>query len=91
MIKSRHRREISAAFAVDIILSMDEYKTKFIVVYGIACVKEVQGMKEIISRVPDVTADYEKIKRLVNICNECELDPEHLYDIVEDSLIELTS
>ena len=86
MIKPRHRRGISEALAFDIILGMNGCKTKYIVIYGIACVKESQGKREIISRVSDVTTELEEIERLVNRCNELYLDPEHLLDIVEDSI-----
>ncbi len=39
-------------------------------------------------RVSDITVDYEKISALVSLCNQLELSPIHLWDVVEDFLAE---
>lgn len=36
----------------------------------------------------DVTTDYERLKRLVDLCNELELEVSQLNDVVEDFLSE---
>ena len=45
--------------------------------YGISC-----PYREI----ADITTDYHRLSHLVTLCNELELDPIHLDDIVEDFL-----
>ncbi len=47
--------------------------------YGISCpYREME----------DITTDYYRLFRLVKLCNELELDPIHLDDVVEDFLSE---
>lgn len=36
----------------------------------------------------DITTDYERLERLVNLCNELELEVSQLNDVVEDFLSE---
>ncbi len=39
-------------------------------------------------RISDITVDYAKISALVALCNQLELSPIHLRDVVEDFLAE---
>lgn len=38
--------------------------------------------------ITDITADYGRLKRLVDLCNELELEVSQLNDVVEDFLSE---
>lgn len=58
----------------------------YIKTYGIACVEEIDGQREIIASVNDVTADSQKADRLVDLFNKHRLSPEHLKNAIEDSL-----
>jgi hypothetical protein len=62
---------------------------KYVLTYGVACVEESSGIRELISRVPDVTTDRDRAERIVNMLNEHMIPPEHLNDVVEDLLCEL--
>ena len=59
---------------------------KYILTYGIACVDEDDGTKELITQIPDISTDREKVERLVTVCNEQQLSPIHLQDVVDDLL-----
>ena len=59
---------------------------KYIVTYGIACVEEDDGIKELISQIPDVSNNREEVEQLVKLCNEQHLSPIHLQDVVDDLL-----
>ena len=58
----------------------------YIKTYGIACVEEIDGRREIITAVHDVTTDPDKADTLVNILNNNQLAPEHIRDVIEDCL-----
>ena len=60
---------------------------KYIVIYGIACVEEIENRREVISEIPGITSDEQSIVRLVELCNEHKLSPCHLHDVVEDMLL----
>ncbi len=60
---------------------------RYIVIYGIACVEEIENRKEIILEIPAITSDEQEIVRLVELCNKHKLSPCHLNDVVEDMLI----
>ena len=62
---------------------------KYVLTYGVACVEESSCIRELISRVPDVTTDRDRAERLVNMLNKHKPSPEHLNDVVEDLLCEL--
>lgn len=62
---------------------------KYVLTYGVACVEESSGIRELISRVPDVTTERDRAERLVNMLNENHLSPEHLSDVIEDMLCEI--
>lgn len=62
---------------------------KYVLTYGVACVEESSGIRELISRLPDVTTDRDRAERLVNMLNKHKLSPEYLNDVVEDLLCEL--
>ena len=57
---------------------------RYVITYGIACVDEEDGMRELIAEVPGITARLEEIERLVRMCNEGDLSPNQLGDVVED-------
>ena len=59
---------------------------KYILTYGIACVKTENGKSELVARVPDVTTDRELAQHLIDSLNKCHLSPEHLADVVDDLL-----
>ena len=59
---------------------------RYIVIYGIACIDEIENRKETVTEIPAVTADEEKIKRLVEMCNKNDLSPCHLKEVTEDLL-----
>ncbi len=52
--------------------------------YGISV---LDGDKEI-SRVSDISTDFEEVSKLATLCTEQELAPEHLGDVIEDFLAE---
>ena len=58
----------------------------YIKTYGIACVEEIDGRREVITSVHDVTTDPAKADFLVSMLNNNHLSPEHLKDVIEDSL-----
>lgn len=58
----------------------------YIKTYGIACIEEIDGRREIIKAVHDVTVDNDKADILVNILNNNQLSPEHMRDVIEDCL-----
>ena len=60
--------------------------TKHIITYGIACVEEDDGTKELITQIPDITTSREKAEHLVKLCNEQKLSPVHLADVVDDMI-----
>ena len=53
------------------------------VAYGI----KVYDGGELINTVSDISLNYDEVKRLCDRLNECELDPIHLTDVVEDFLV----
>lgn len=57
---------------------------KYVLTYGIACVEEIDEECELIAEVPGITSSLEKAQRLVRLCNEGNLSPEHLKDVVDD-------
>jgi hypothetical protein len=54
-------------------------------VWGIAFF-DASGVEK--GRIEDVFVDRKRAERLVRSCNECELSPIHLFDVVEDALAE---
>ena len=53
------------------------------VAYGI----KVYDENGLINAVSDISLNYDGVKRLCDRLNECELDPIHLPDVVEDFLV----
>ena len=39
---------------------------------------------ELVMCVPDVVTERERAESFVSLCNECDLDPVHLMDVIED-------
>lgn len=54
--------------------------------YGIAVVEICDGVPIILQTVSDISASIEKLGELVELCNELDLDPIHLNDVVDDYL-----
>ncbi|MBQ9939991.1 MAG: hypothetical protein IJO74_00415 [Clostridia bacterium] len=53
--------------------------------YGIAALSDNgQGRIDIIKYIGDICDREEKIENLVRLCNQSDLSPVHLYDVVED-------
>lgn len=57
---------------------------KYVLTYGIACIKELDGKRELLAEVPGITSTLKEAQRLVALCNEGNLSPDHLKDVVED-------
>lgn len=58
-------------------------KLKQLAIYGI---EYSNGERTLV--IEDITTDYERLKRLINLCNELELEVSQLNDVVEDFLSE---
>lgn len=52
--------------------------------YGIAAVKKERGNQTVVQVYNDMSAEYEKVKGLVRLCNKGRLSLIHLPDVVED-------
>ena len=61
---------------------------RYIMTYGIACVKRNGGKSEVVKSIPDVTTEQEVAQRIVDLCNENDLSVEHLCDVIEDLINE---
>ena len=56
----------------------------YVLTYGIACIEEKDGKRELVTEIPSVTSSLAKAARIVKLCNEEEISPTHLKDVVED-------
>ena len=56
----------------------------YVVTYGIACIEEIDGRRELLAETPGITASLEEAERIARLCNEGNLSPDHLKDVVED-------
>ena len=54
--------------------------------FGIAAVEEYDGVTTILESIPDLSSDINPIECLVEVCNDLQLDPIHLQDVVTDFL-----
>ena len=54
--------------------------------FGIAAVEEYDGVTTILESIPDISSDINPIGCLVEVCNDLQLDPIHLQDVVTDFL-----
>lgn len=61
------------------------YKEEVRVSYGIAAFADATT---IIASCQDITSDKQKLQDLINLCNELDLSPIHLNDVVQDFLVE---
>ena len=61
---------------------------KYIMTYGIACIDEQQGKKELLSEIGNVTTNIEEAQHLVNTFNARMLSPEQLKNAVCEYLSE---
>ena len=59
------------------------------VCYGIAVVEEHNGVSVILQSVSDIAVCSDGLEQLVDLCNELELDPIQLNDVVDDYLASL--
>lgn len=57
---------------------------KYILTYGIACIEEIDGKRELLAEVPGITSNLKEAQRLVALCNAGALSPIHLKDVVDD-------
>ena len=76
------------AVKYDIIEEKYRFENTCRISYGIAgyADTEKEGTATIVVSVRDVTADKEKLTRLIRICNRLKLSACHLRDVVEDFL-----
>ena len=56
--------------------------------YGIQVMEAVNGTEQPLASISDVSLDEEKMNALIALCNECQLCPDHLLDVIEDHLNE---
>ena len=54
--------------------------------FGIAAAEEYDGVTTILESISDLSSNIEPIERLVKVCNDLQLDPIHLQDVVTDFL-----
>ena len=54
--------------------------------FRIAAVEEYDGVTAVLESISDISADIEPIERLVKDCNNLQLEPIHLQDVVTDFL-----
>jgi len=54
--------------------------------YGIAAVTEEDGCVVVLQSFTAVTSDKPRIRKLVHLCNELELDIIHLEEVIDDFL-----
>ena len=54
--------------------------------FGLAAVEEYDGVTTVLESISGLSLDIEPIERLVEICNNLQLDPIHLQDVVTDFL-----
>lgn len=56
--------------------------------YGIVAYSDANdvGTASVIASVHDVTSDEGKLNGLANLCNDLQLDPVHLGDVIDDFL-----
>lgn len=59
--------------------------------YGIAAYSDAKenGTAAIVATVSDISLDYIQLEKLIDLCNQLELDPIHLKDVMEDFLANL--
>lgn len=57
--------------------------------YGIACLEKSDGSIRIAEGYMDLCADGTRTAGLAKLCNELQLDPVHLRDVVDDFLLML--
>ena len=55
--------------------------------FGIAAVEEYDGVTTVLESISDLSSDIKPIERLVKVCNNLQLDPIHLQDVVTDFLV----
>ena len=70
------------------IVVQSEYKSgnKSLIEYGIALIEEYDETFAILDVIPNVSLDAAEIKNLVKLCNQAQLDPIHLKDVIDDFL-----
>ena len=56
--------------------------------FGISYVEVCDDNIAVLSSVPNLSPDYKAVERLVNFCNDLQLDPAHLHDVAEDFVVE---
>ena len=54
--------------------------------FGIAALEDYDGVTTILESISDISTDIEPIERLVEVCNNLQLELIHLQDVVSDFL-----
>ena len=54
--------------------------------YGIGVCNNNQNERETLEYIPDVFLDQQRAEQFVILCNRLQLDPIHLFDVVEDAV-----
>lgn len=54
--------------------------------YGIAATTTYDGCMVVLESVHDICQDFAAITKLAEVCNQLQLDPIHLQDVVDDYL-----
>lgn len=56
--------------------------------YGIGVCENDQCKKKILEYIPNIFLDKQKAEQLVAKCNRLQLDPLHLFNVVEDAVLD---
>lgn len=54
--------------------------------FGIAAVCVTEDKQEELFRIPDVSVDESLVKRICDLCTAEQLEPIHIYDVIEDNI-----
>lgn len=65
---------------------MKGHTMKYVLTYGIACIEEQHGKKELISELGGITTHLDEAQYLVNLFNEKMLPPDKLRDAILEYL-----
>ena len=56
------------------------------VTYGLFAYRKQSGVWRVVAGISDVSTERQAVRRLARVCTEGNLDPVHLFDVVEDFL-----
>lgn len=84
-VKNCLRRKIMYNYSVFVEMLKNEDSVAY-TAYGIVvCSMEDNERKEVL-KISDVSADKSRVEELVDLCNKEQLEPVHIYDVIEDFL-----